>query len=355
MPEKLKNGKYKGRVKLKGHPQKSKSPFNTWNEAKDWELQTVKKIKNPLPKKEDLTWEDVSELWLKNCLKHNKPKTCGGKAAIMDAAIEFWGYNPQMTDLSTLLIEQFLDSKPGKTANRYKREINTFLMWAVDRGLADEIYTAKIKPYKERPYKRYVPPAEDIETAKAYADPLARDIITVIYNTAARAGEVRKLRWEDVDLDRKEITLWTGKRDASDRKDDTLEMTDTLHELLTRLSQKKTHKKYVFSKDGKPLEAWWVNEIMTTIHNRAKKGGCEFEYFSLHCIRHHVAALLAYRLSLIEISKILRHRNVSTTDIYLRSLVTIKTKGIKVLDDIQKSDKADVISFQEAANKRGGI
>jgi len=55
---------------------------------------------------------------------------------------------------------------------------------------------------------------------------------------------------------------------------------------------------------------------------------------------------------LVELSKILRHRNATTTDIYLRSLVTIKTKGIKVLDDIQKIESADVISFQDAINKK---
>jgi hypothetical protein len=43
---------------------------------------------------------------------------------------------------------------------------------------------------------------------------------------------------------------------------------------------------------------------------------------------------------------------LTTTDLYLRSLVTIKTKGIKILDDIQKIEAADVISFQEAVSKR---
>ena len=44
-------------------------------------------------------------------------------------------------------------------------------------------------------------------------------------------------------------------------------------------------------------------------------------------------------------------RNDSTTDAYLKTLVTIKTKGISVLDDIQKSS-GEVISFQDAVNKK---
>jgi integrase len=75
--------------------------------------------------------------------------------------------------------------------------------------------------------------------------------------------------------------------------------------------------------------------------------------FTFHCIRHHVAAILATRLSLPEIQKILRHKRATTTDIYLRSLVKVSTKGIKVLDDIAKGppdNLNNIISFERAVN-----
>jgi len=258
-----------------------------------------------------------------------------------------------MDEISVLMIEQYLNSIPkGKTANRYKRELRNFFYYAMDRGLVTENFAKKITKFKERPFKRYVPPKEDIETAKAFADPLEHDIIMIAYNTLARAGEIRNLKWEDVNLEKREITLWTGKRNQGDRKDDTLELTDTLYEILKERCKNKTHNEYVLSYKGKKLAQWWVNEIMEKINKRAEDAGVKYKYFTLHCIRHHVAALLSYRLSLVELSKILRHRNATTTDIYLRSLVTIKTKGIKVLDDIQKIESADVISFQDAINKK---
>jgi integrase len=74
------------------------------------------------------------------------------------------------------------------------------------------------------------------------------------------------------------------------------------------------------------------------------------KHFSLHAIRHHVAALLAYKLSLMEVSKILRHRNLTTTDIYLRSLVKIETRGIKVLDDLNQGVPDNVVPFFRSAN-----
>jgi integrase len=352
MPEKMKNGKYKGRVKLKGYPQKTKSPFRTWNEAKAWELRTAEKLKNPPPENRRWSFGQISELWLKNCVKRYKAPTCAWKANIIDGALDFWQHDPYLEDLSIILIEEFLDSKPGKTANRYRRELRNLFNFAIQRELMSENLAKKIDPYKEKKFKRYVPPAEDIEAIKEVATPLEHDIIVIAYNTAARAGEIRNLKWEDVDLEKKTITIWTGKRGAGDRNDDTLEMTATLYDLLLEKSKNKTHKGYVLSFEGHKLEKWWVNLIMPRLTEKARVNGEPIKHFTLHCIRHHIAALLSYKLSLGEISKILRHRNLTTTDLYLRSLVTIKTKGIKILDDIQKIEAADVISFQEAVSKR---
>ncbi len=354
MPEKKKDGTYKGRVRIKGFPQKTKSGFSTKNEAKAWELRTAEGLKNPPLDSQTLLFSQVADLWLVNCQKRYKPPTCTWKANVINSALAFWKYDPYMNDLSTLMIETFLnDIGSGKTANRYKRELKNFFNYAITRGLAVENHARKIEPFKEKKYKRYVPPADDIEAAKMFANSFEYDIIILAYNTLARAGEIRRLQWNDVDFEKKEITLWTGKRNADDRKDDTLEMTKTLYKMLLKRSKNKTCN-YVFDRNGKKLSQWWVNEIMKRVHKRAKEAGVDFKYFTLHCFRHHVAVLLSYKLSLVEISKILRHRNVTTTDTYLKSLVKIKTVGIKVLDDIQKNTSADVISFQEAINKKGG-
>ena len=156
----------------------------------------------------------------------------------------------------------------------------------------------EISPYKEKKFKRYVPPAEDIEAVKDVADPLEYNVLMVAYNTAARAGEIRNLKWEDVDLKKRTITLWTGKRDSGDRNDDTLEITDTLHPILSDLSKKKTHKEYVLSMGGAKLKKSWVNDIMPRLTSVAKVNDEPIKHFTLHCIRHHIAALLSYHLSL---------------------------------------------------------
>lgn len=46
----------------------------------------------------------------------------------------------------------------------------------------------------------------------------------------------------------------------------------------------------------------------------------------------------------------MRHKRATTTDIYLRSLVTVTTKGIKILDDLSKDNLDNVVPFDKAAN-----
>lgn len=299
---------------------------------------------NPEQAYQGYSFSQVADLWLFMCQKRFERTTCRDKAHVINSLMEHWGYDPVISKVTTLSIEEFLNSLPGKTANRYKRELSTFFNFAIKREILKKNPLKSIEKYKEEQYKRYVPPAEAIEAVKAVSDELEYDVITMAYHTLARAGEIRALKWEDVDLEKRNITLWTSKRKGGRKEDDTLDMTDTLYEMLSIRSENKEGE-YVFYYRGKPLKKWWVNDFLPKLCKKA-----EVEHFSLHGIRHHVAALISYKLSLIQVSKILRHRNLTTTDIYLRSIVKIETQGIKVLDELSKPTPNNVISFVSAAN-----
>jgi integrase len=333
-----------GRVTLKGYPVKTKRGFPTKTAAKEWERLSKAELKDPVNLV--YSFSQAADIWLVACQKRNKPDTCNNKAVIVNAIMEYWRSDPLLPDVTTLDIESYLNSLTGKTANRHLREMNTFFLYAVKRGMAPGNPVGVIERFKEKPFMRYVPPQEHIQKAMDIAGPLERTILLFAYHTLARAGEIRGALWEDVDFDKQTITLWTSKTRTGNRESDTLDMTDTLFNLLKELHKKSTSE-YIFTLDGKPLEKWWLNLVLKKICIEAK-----IKHFSLHCIRHHVAALLAYKLSLIEISKILRHKNLTTTDIYLRSIVKIETKGIKVLDDLGKSYSGNVIPFARAATSK---
>lgn len=332
-----------GRAKVKGYPESSRRGFKNQTKAKEWEIQEKARIRSV--ENLDLSFYQASDQWIKACNKRYKHTTCEYKAMIVNNIMQFWGTDKMLRDINTIEIENYLDTLPGKTANRHKRELNTLFNFCLKRRLIEDNPVEVIEKYKETQYRRYVPPQEDIEAIMKVAPPLQKNILTVAYHTLARAGEIRALRWEDVDFEKGTITLWTGKRKGGDKEDDTLDMTDTLQNLLQLLYQE-SESTYVFTKDREPIKKWWLNEMTPKLCKKAK-----VTRFSLHGIRHHVAALLTYRLSLAQISKILRHRNMTTTDIYLRSIVKIETKGIKVLDDLSKSQTDNVIPFSKSAVK----
>ena len=122
---------WKGRVRLKGFPIKEKRGFRTKTEAKDWETETKRLTLNPEQAYQGYSFSQVADLWLFSCQKRFKRTTCRDKAYIINKAMEFWGYDPVMSKITTLSIEEFLNTLPGKTANRYKREINTFFNFAI--------------------------------------------------------------------------------------------------------------------------------------------------------------------------------------------------------------------------------
>ncbi|MCK5543546.1 MAG: hypothetical protein KAI40_12725 [Desulfobacterales bacterium] len=65
--------------------------------------------------------------------------------------------------------------------------------------------------------------------------------------------------------------------------------------------------------------------------------------FGLHTIRHLVAAQLAIRWFLIHFQKFLRHKQATTTDLYLRSISNIEKIDASILDGLENVMRRGVI------------
>lgn len=133
---------------------------------------------------------------------------------LLKKAIKLAGTYKEETD--TLFIpnvhSHVFDSSNGKTANRYKREIKSLFNFLQKRHLIDNDPTSPLEDYEEEVFKKYVPPAEDIQAVLDIANEFESDIIRTAYHTAARSGEIRHIAHEDVDLKNNALTLWTRKR-----------------------------------------------------------------------------------------------------------------------------------------------
>jgi len=336
-----------GRIQRKGFPQKKKRGFKTKTAAKKWEQNILESILHP---QIVFLTSQISLKYLKYCQKRFKLNTYRQKTFILKSFLLSLQKDISIETISLSHVENYLDDmyevKGGKKANRDLRELGTFFNWVIQRDYLSSNPCQSVEKYHEDPFIKYVPPAEDIQTILEIATQFEKDIILVAYHALARAGEIRSIKPDDCDFENDMLTLWTRKRKGGSLEPDQIEMNKTLKSVLSRYAVNAVN--YIFERNEKQLSKNSLDKVLPKL---CKKAG--IKPFTFHSIRHHVATLLATRLSLLEVQKALRHKRATTTDIYLRSLVKIETKGVHVLDDLCKRSRPEnIIPFQKTINQK---
>jgi len=153
-------------------------------------------------------------------------------------------------------------------------------------------------------------------------------LLLIFLHTAARRGEIHRLKWDDVDLTRNKIRLGTRKRMGGAMEYDLIPMTERLKKLLSDRFKVASAAPYVFhDENGEPYK--YRRHLMKRLCERAG-----VKQFGFHSIRHLSASILAHiGVDIPTIQSILRHKNLHTTSRYLHALGIRKN----VLDKVFKS------------------
>lgn len=352
---------------------KLKRWFKTKTAASNWERDHWEDILNiqvyPDPSTL-LTFSTVSTIYLKQVeLRAKGINTLRYKKKTVKDPIIFWGEDPPLP-IETIDLENYLDEvyeeHGGKKANRELRELNTLFNWMKSRHYIDDLPTSPINQYDEKEFKKYVPPKEHIHKAIQIASAFEKDLLKTAYHTLARSIELRRLKKTDCDFINNKVWLSTRKRKGGSLDAGAVDMNSLLREILYRRC-KTVDSEYVFpAKTGEQLSKDTLDNVMPRIfkHLNNIKGDNgrwaekpedeQTKPFTLHAIRHHVAAHLymnhGYTAGEMQIA--LRHKRASTTDEYLKSIVDMKSaRGLSVLADDNFETKSepkqaeDVIAF----------
>lgn len=177
-----------------------------------------------------------------------------------------------------------------------------------------------------------------------------KDVIDFALATGMRSGEIIGLKWEHLNFEKREIYIKNnttrsavynedGKKTGYKTKDgtpktessiDIIPMSDFAYNLLMNLPKTS---EYVFTANGhqidkKDLEKVWRNTLL--------KIGDEVEGFSyrvFHDLRHTFAVLLLlHGTDLYTIMKLMRHKRISSTEIYLDVLPESKDDSANKLN-----------------------
>jgi len=319
---------YQGRrYKKEGYKDRA-SALSAENEKRK-ELK-VKRQKIPIG-----SWVDLVTRYLDHCQLYMQKNTWRQKAHVYRSFIQSLGpkVNPPFTAITRQMIMDYLSTvhqkKNAKTANRHLRDLNALFSWVRDEiaGPGFESPTDKIKKFPEDPYRRYVPPIQDIAKLKLAADRDELDFIETLYHAVGRKSEVTRLTWEDVNFEQKWVCLWTRKRRGGGLEPQYKPMNDTLYGVLKRRWENRDRTDpRVFQFTEKELR-YMMADICTRAEIKMP--------FGFHSIRHFVMSLLndSGKASTKQLQELAGHKRQTTTEIYLHSLGHPIRDAVALLDE----------------------
>ena len=179
-------------------------------------------------------------------------------------------------------------------------------------------------------------------------------VVDFALGTGMREGEIVGLKWIHLNFKKREIYVKNnttraatfnedGEKTGYKTKDgtpktessiDIIPMSDFIYNLLQSLPR---DSEYVFTANGhqidkKDLEKVWRKTMQALIKELSEKG-IQFEYRKFHDLRHTFAVLLLLKgTDLYAIMKLLRHKKLASTEIYLAVLPESKDTSVNKLN-----------------------
>jgi integrase len=213
-------------------------------------------------------------------------------------------------------LDQISNKISGHRANKTRVHIVRAYNWGIKALQLPYPNPWLVEKYREEPKQRYMPTNEDFWEVYKVAKRPEKVILLCAYYLAARKNEILKLKWEDIDFEKRIVRLWTNKRTGGVEYD-WLPMESDLYNVL------KLYKEETGAIDGHVLinpktntRYTWLSKMMPRLCKKAK-----IKPFGLHGIRHLAACLLDCSSDqFATIQYRMRHKLASTTSKYLRSL-----------------------------------
>ena len=259
--------------------------------------------------------------------------------------VALWG-KLECSEITTTMIEKFIFKRSRVSAYTANSEIKalraTFNFgkkrkW-IDCNPADDV---EFLPVEKR--IKYVPSRQDIDKVIELADPAtdAKDYLITICDTLGRMSEINHLEWKDVDLEQRELILYTRKKKGSHLTPRKVPITKRLHAILIqRFQDRDKNKPWVFwhryfsKKDSAYMEGPYRDRkrLMRTL---CEKAGVK--YFRFHAFRHAGATVMDHNnVPLGAIQSILGHENRSTTEIYVHALGNSARNAMDIYESATK-------------------
>lgn len=311
-------------------------------------------------------FSEVANAYLDDAKRRFTPSTYQYKALVVKRFIEVCGDLP-FREISPHVIHAVCISRPSNEGfNRHRKDLSSLWTWASRnfggmQMIANPCLQTDKMPHN--PKAKKVPSEIEVYKIRRAAQAEELDIIDCILYMSARIDEVMRMKWSDVDFTAGEVTLWTRKRRGGTWESDKMPMVKPLRAILERRLRERQQREWVFYNERTEDRYYHRPKLMDALCRRAGLEPMEVTrrkirgkvrdyplYYNLHDLRHYGAHLLAQDpdVTLAMISKMLRHRELRTTEIYLKSLdQSVKAAGEKLAERLDGNVVQDGVSHEQ--------
>jgi len=292
---------------------------------------------------------EASKLYLDYAERRFVKKTYSYKATILSRFLAYIGPERDIDSITPGEIIRFLQTRNSNNSYNIHRKELSALFTFIRRNHSEFLEHNPCINIERMPHtvrQKEIPSEEEVLRMIMATDPQTdeRDLFLCCLHTLGRIDELLRLTWQDVNFESRTVTLWTRKRRGGAYEPDPMPMNKDLYDVLLKMWKIKKQDKYVFwnekANEGKGDRYKHRPKFMAGICKRAgiqsigiskrkiSKGKRKGEtkehllYYGFHNLRHFMASYLAdhAKVGTQAISKLLRHKNLRTTEIYLHSL-----------------------------------
>ena len=209
--------------------------------------------------------------------------------------------------------------RSGYAANKDRKNLLAAWNWGIKYLDLPSPNPCLTERFPEERHNRYIPPESDFWQVYEVAGGQDKIMLLAYLHLAARRSELFRLKWEDVDFFNQRMRIGTRKRLGGSLEYDSLPMTDELfNAIIVHRQSAKSDWVFTNQENGEPFKV--RQKYMRQLCKRAG-----VKAFGYHAIRHLTASILAQAdVPMVTIQRILRHKNLTTTERYIRGLEPVR-------------------------------
>jgi len=275
-----------------------------------------------------IPFEDFSQQYLAFSKANKAMSTYQRRDKVSIAHLTSFFKGRYIFEITPRMIEKYKAARWEKvapaTVNRELACLKHMYTKALEWGYLKTNPAKGVKSLKEPPGRlRYLRP-EEVKKLLDVCHGYLRSIVITALNTGMRKGEILALRWQDVDLENRKVTV----RNAKNNEARVIPINQTLYQELSNLSGQ-SDGEYVFTNgDDRPIGD--IKKGFSAALKRAR-----ISDFHFHDLRHTFGSHLVMQgIDLKTVQQLMGHRQIKTTMRYSHLSPEYVQEAISRLDGV---------------------